>query len=161
VQRVNVSGVAVRSDYTGWVGTQLTVGASPITVSSLGRFGLSGNTQFHTVKLVRAQDGNDVPGASVSVSMANATPGVFQYAALASPVTLSAYTSYYLVSYETSNADTWYDWSASVTFPSNPPPGNLSTTAVVWGLYGGPGGWATAATNGNSFGPVDLTYTQP
>src|SRR5205814_476917 len=55
----------VRNDYSGWVGMQIVVGADPLTVSQLGRMMAPGNTGTHTVKLVKASDGLDVPGAVV------------------------------------------------------------------------------------------------
>lgn len=42
-----------RNDFSGWVGFKVTIGAHPITVTSLGRWVASGNTQAHTVKIVQ------------------------------------------------------------------------------------------------------------
>jgi hypothetical protein len=72
------------------------VGATPITVTQLGRLYVSGGGT-HTLKLVLASTGQDVPGGSVSLSILGGTPGQFQYASLASPVTLAANTAYYVL----------------------------------------------------------------
>src|SRR4051812_29003657 len=84
----------LHSDFTGYAGMQVVVGASPITVTALGRMMVSGNTGTHTVKLVKASDGSDVTGGSVTISMSGGTAGQYRYATLASPVTLSAGATY-------------------------------------------------------------------
>ncbi len=99
-----------RNDFGSFVGMKLTVGATPITVTALGRIFVTGNTGTHTVKFVRVSDGVDVPGGSVSISMTGGTAGQFQYVLLASPVTLLANTAYYLVSQEAIGGDTWYEY---------------------------------------------------
>src|SRR5204863_10117071 len=104
-----LNGPPLRNDFTGFVGMQFTVGASALNVSALGRIFITGNSGTHTVKLVQAATGTDVPGGSVSVSMAGGVAGQFKYIALGSPVTLQANTAYYLVCQETSGADQWYD----------------------------------------------------
>ena len=97
---------------------KFTVGANPLTVSSLGRTFASGNSRAHIVKLVTVSDGADVNNGSVSISMAGGTSGEFKYGSLANPVTLSANTSYYLVSQEDYNGDQWYDCDSHVTTTS-------------------------------------------
>ena len=57
----------LRNDYTGWAGLRFTVGPAPVTVTELGRWVLSGNSQDHTVKVVD-MNGIDVPGASSPVT---------------------------------------------------------------------------------------------
>ena len=102
----------LRNNFSGWLGMQFTTGAGGMTVHSLGRIFVSGNSGTHTVKLVLASNGTDVPGATVSVSTAGGTSGEFVYANLPSPVTLQTNTAYYLVSEETSGGDQWYvKWS--------------------------------------------------
>jgi hypothetical protein len=59
-----------------------------LTVSSLGRLCLSGNSLSHDLKLIRASDNATV--AAATVSMAGCTPGQFKYALLAVPVMLAA-----------------------------------------------------------------------
>ena len=41
-----------RNNYTGWLGSQITVGANLVVVTDLGRWVKSGNSQTHAVKLV-------------------------------------------------------------------------------------------------------------
>ena len=76
----------LRRDFSGWVGSRLTVGAADLQVSSLGRWVVAGNTGTHVVKVVDAATGTDL--ASVTVNTAGASAGSFRYASLASPVTL-------------------------------------------------------------------------
>src|SRR5260221_6631545 len=90
----NVTTGTLRNNHPGWVGFQLAIGSSPITVSELGRYVVSGNTGTHTLKIVRT-DGTDVAGTSVSVATAGATAGQFKYAALGIPVPLASNTIYY------------------------------------------------------------------
>jgi hypothetical protein len=105
----------LRNDFPGWVGMKFTVGANPLTVTSLGRMCVGGNSRAHTIKLVKVSDGADVSNGSVSVSMADGTAGEFKYGSLANPVTLSANDSYYLVTEEDYNGDQWYDCDSHVT----------------------------------------------
>ena len=83
----------LRNDYTGWIGMKITVGAANVTLTELGRWVVSGNSQPHTVKVVVASSGADLAGASVSIATAGAPAG-FKYATLGSPVSLSANTAY-------------------------------------------------------------------
>ncbi|MEO7414241.1 MAG: Calx-beta domain-containing protein, partial [Opitutaceae bacterium] len=80
----------VRNDYTGWVGMQIVVGSTPLAVSQLGRMMAPGNSGTHTVKIVLASDGQDVPGGSVAISMNGGAPGQFKYGNLSNPISLNA-----------------------------------------------------------------------
>jgi hypothetical protein len=104
-----LNGPPLRTDFSGFVGMRFTVGANALTVSALGRLFITGDSGIHTVKLVQAANGADVPGASVSVSMVGGVSGQFKYVSLGSPVSLQANTAYYLVSQEASGGDQWYD----------------------------------------------------
>jgi hypothetical protein len=88
---------ALRNDYT--VGFRMTVETQPLTVTSLGRIFFTGNSGTHNLEIVRASDNAVV--ASVNINMSGGTANQFKYASLSSAVTLSANTSYYLVSLET------------------------------------------------------------
>ena len=101
----------LRNDLTGWMGAEITVGASPMFVSQLGRWVAPGNSGTHTVKLVNAGTGAEI--ASASIATAGTTSGQFKYTSLASPVTLAANTSYYLLSQEIAGGDQWYDFSTA------------------------------------------------
>jgi hypothetical protein len=94
---------------------QITVGSSPLTVTALGRLVLSGNTQAHEITLVDAA--NNLLG-SVTVNTAGMTVGQFVYAALSSPVTLSASHVYYILSMENVGGDFWYADNVNVTTTS-------------------------------------------
>jgi hypothetical protein len=102
---------------------KLTVGSSPLSISSLGRICVANNVMTHLVKLVNVSDGSDVAGASASVNMAGCTPGTFVYGAVSS-IILPAGASYYLASQEVSGGDLWYDSgtvSTEAGFPTDRP----------------------------------------
>lgn len=100
----SVQGVTTVNTYSGWVGVQFTVGASSLTVTSLGRWVVNGNSGNHTVKIMDAAN-NEL--ASVTVNTANGLPDTFAYTALANNLTLLAYNTYSILSYETSGGDAW------------------------------------------------------
>lgn len=139
-----------RNNFSGWVGMQFSVGPQALSVSALGRLTLSGNTQPHTVKLVDAESGQDIPGGGVSVT--SGAPGLFGYASLPSAVTLAANTTYYLVSHEEEGGDRWYDAS---------PVTSSSDGAIAAAIFAGdsaPASWAALSLRGHSYGPVDFVY---
>jgi hypothetical protein len=94
---------------------RITVAADPITVTALGRFVVTGNSQSHQITIIDAATGNTVPGGSVTVNTAGATAGKFVYAALPSPIVLPANHGYYVLSAETNGGDLWSDNNATVT----------------------------------------------
>jgi len=141
----------VRNDYTGWLGMEVIVGASPLTVVSLGRIMAPGNNGTHTVKLVNASDGTDVAGGGVAISMSGGTVGQFQYGSLSEPVTLAAGTAYYVVSQETASGDSWYDGDTVLTTTEV-----AVDDAVVWGIE--PGSWARFAEANHCYVPVSFEY---
>jgi hypothetical protein len=104
-----LNGPTLRSDFGGWVGMNLTIGGTPLSVTSLGRICIAGNSRTHVVKFVSASSGSDVAGAAATLNMSGCTPGQFQYWTLPSPITLQAGSSYYLVSNESAGGDLWYD----------------------------------------------------
>ena len=139
-----------RGDSPGWAGLKLTVGAQPLTVSSLGRQCQAGNSLTHELKLIRANDNATV--ASVNVSMSGCTAGQFKYGTLAGPVTLAGNTAYLLVSYEV-GSDNFHDWTGTVLTTT-------SAATVNHGVYTTNGGqtWGPAGGTGNSYVPLDLQY---
>lgn len=137
-----------RNDYSGWVGMRILTGDSPVWVTRLGRWVLSGNSGSHTVKLVTASTGVDVSGGSVSVNTSGASTNRFLYADLASPIQLAANTAYYLVSLETNGGDRWYQNDTVVS----PGPGLTVTHAA----HGSGGSFWTSGTVNNGYGPVSL-----
>jgi predicted transglutaminase-like cysteine proteinase len=138
-----------RNDFSGWAGMAITVGSSPITVNSLGRMVTTGNNANHVVKLVNAA-GVDILGGSVTISTASATPGNFAYASLASPVVLSANTTYYLVSQETAGGDAWYDFDTTLQTNSA-----ATVTGAVWAYTNS---YSTLGGAGHSYIPVDFKF---
>lgn len=142
----------LRRNSNNWFGMKITVGAQPITVYSLGRVFVSGNTGTHTVKIVRASDSTDVPNGSVPISMTGGTPGVIKYANLATPVTLAANTSYYIASKEVKNGDYWHDSNTAViSTPAATVNGRVtSTNGSTWDTSGG--------VLGQAYVPVSFKY---
>ncbi|MBZ5674465.1 MAG: dockerin type I repeat-containing protein [Acidobacteriia bacterium] len=143
----NLSGRPLRNNVTGWLGMKLTVGATDVTVTSLGRIFVAGNNGTHTIKLVRVSDGADVPGGSVLLSMAGGTLGQFSYASLPSPITLQAHTSYYLVSQEFQGGDKWYDYGTIFT---------TSAATVNNAAYWNGTSWALIDTAQTSYVPPNF-----
>ncbi|MET0650390.1 MAG: Ig-like domain-containing protein [Pyrinomonadaceae bacterium] len=142
----------LRNNLTGFVGMKFTTGAAPVTLTSLGRIFVSGNTGTHTVKVVNAGTSADVAGASVSVNTAAGTASNgFKYVALAAPVTLAANTAYYLVSQETSGGDQWYDSNTVLT--------TTSVAAVNNAVQRPSSSWVAVGGANNSHVPVDFKYT--
>ena len=141
----------LRNNFSGGFGMKLTVGATPLNVTALGRIFLAGNTGTHLVRLVRASDSSDVPGGSVSISLPSGTAGQFVYAPLANPVTLDANTSYYLVSDEVNGGDQFCDLGTVVS---------TSAVSVDSGIVFWPGfGFVAVGPPNRSYVPVSLLYT--
>lgn len=104
---------AVLSTFTGWVGMRVVCGAAGITITTLGRWVKSGNSQSHLLEVVEGQT-KAILG-SVSVDTAGATAGQFQYAVLSSPISIIADESFFVMTPETSGGDQLYDHTTSVT----------------------------------------------
>lgn len=142
---------APRNNFTGSFGMRFIVGGNPLNVTALGRIYVAGNNKSHVVRLVRASDGTDVPGGSVTITLPSGLAGQFVYAALPSPVTLDANTTYYLLSAETASGDQFYDLG-----PVTP----TNAVSVVNGVVEWPDhGIVQVGPINNSFGPVNLLYT--
>ncbi len=135
---------------TTWMGMRFTVGGTPLSVNALGRMVAPGNSRTHQLKLVNALTGKDVPGSTVSVSLAGATSGQFKYASLPRTVTLPANTAYYLVSSETEGGDSWYSSSTSIT--------TTSVATCFGGVFWDGSHWTVQGGTNNSFVPVSFTY---
>jgi YD repeat-containing protein len=141
---------AMRADSPGWAGFKMTTAAQAVTVTSLGRLCLPGNSQSHSMKVIRSSDNATV--ATTSVAMSGCTQGQFKYAQLASPVTLAANTGYMVVSYEV-GSDLFHDWTGTA----------VSTTSVATvnsGIYTPDGGqtWGPAGGTSSTYVPVDFKY---
>ena len=148
VTAFDLNSPSLRNDFSGFVGTQLTVGSSPLSVTSVGRACFAGNSRSHTVKIVQAATGADV--ASAMVDMSNCTLGQFAYASLASAVTLQPGARYYLVSQETAGGDTWYNHVAIATTNVATVSNSIwSPDGTHWNLIDGPN---------TAFVPPDFIY---
>jgi len=132
---------------------QVVIGASPVTVTELGRIVAPGNSGIHTVKLVNAGDGTDVAGGAVAINMSGGTAGQFQYGSLSSPVTLAAGTAYHVVSQENVGGDSWYDWDTEVA--------TTEVAADNGPVYGvGPGSWFSLGWANQAYVPVSFKYVR-
>jgi len=142
---------SLRNDFSGWLGMKITIGANPIAVTSLGRMFYAGNNSTHSLKVVFASNGADVPGGGTSLSMTGGTAGQFKYASLSGPLILAANTSYYLVSQEAAAGDRWATDNTQVTH---------TTAATCDGaILSKPGGWTFRLPANTTFGPLNLVYT--
>jgi len=141
----------LRNNFTGYVGAKITVGTSAITVTSLGRVFITGNSQTHTIALYVASTGLPVSGGSVSLALSSGVNHSFIYKKLSTPVVLSASTSYYLVSQETNGGDQWEDVDSSCTINTD-----FTSFQAVYG-DGTSGGW-NLGTNAQVYVPVNLRF---
>jgi len=137
------------------VGFQFTVGSTPLTVTELGRWVVSGNTGNHVVKLFYS-DGTPIPNAAVTVSTAGKPAGEFAYATLATPVTLAAGTVYAVMSQEAYRGDQWYDYYNTYITLSG-------VTSGAWSVWANnspppPPYYLDLSGAGKSHGPVNLRY---
>ena len=98
----NPSG-STRNNFGGCVGGQVLVGASSITVSALGLWVISGNTETVTVSL------RNITGETVITSVAINTTGLSGWVYAAASATLSAATDYELWRTVTNGGDSWFD----------------------------------------------------
>lgn len=131
-----------------YYGAAFTTTGSGLTVLTLGRYMVLGNTGTHTVVIM------DMTGTilgSVSINMTGGTADTFIYTTLGSPLVLSASTQYFIGSQETNGADTGTGSSA------------LTTTAVIssgtWQTYHTVAGLPTNDFDGGNKGyGVSLQY---
>ena len=144
-----------RSDFTGWVGMTILVGAKPLTVSHLGRIMLTASTAEHQVKLVRPAGTGGVDLGSVTIPISSATEG-FAYATLPTAVVLDANTEYYVVSHEAVGGDEFHDVvGTSVT--------TRDVAEVTSGVFNDDAmpGYQRPGESGSIYGPVDFFYEEP
>ncbi|BBH19150.1 hypothetical protein Back11_04950 [Paenibacillus baekrokdamisoli] len=139
----------LRNDYTGQVGMRFTTGSSAMTIYGLGRQFVTGNLNTHTVALYKDSDKSQVALCSVSTSTGTADALGYKYCKLASAVTLSANSSYFIVTAEDSSGDQWYNDDTTIS----PSAGTIQTS----GVYGG-GNWFNSTAGNRNYGPVNLLY---
>jgi len=135
---------STRNNGTLPVGFQMVVGTSNLTVTSIGRWVISGNSQTH---LLSIYDNNNSYVTSVTVNCNGATPGQYLYGAI-TPVTLIATDTYFVYSAENLGGDLWYDDNTTVT--PNPAYGTVTHSAYNYNgsTHGGPN---------TSYVPVNFT----
>ena len=143
-----------RNNFGGWVGFQFKVGSTPLTVSQLGRYVVSGSSGTHTVKLVNG-NGTDIAGGSVTVNIATVPAGTYAYASLSQPITLEANTAYVLVSQELENGDLWYNYGNNAITLTN----DAIPLSVAW-AQNNTTGYNFSPSGNQTFGPVNLKYTK-
>jgi hypothetical protein len=134
----------LRNDYTGNLGIKITVGASNITVSQLGRWVKAGNNASHTLYIF---DSTCTSLGSVIVNTSGASAGQFLYGTLSPNVPLSAGAVYYVQSSETSGGDQWYNDDTAIT-----------TTAAATDGGGAFSGCSMHTGAPNAYIPVDFKY---
>ncbi len=142
------------TDIGYYLGCQITIGGSPVTVTQLGRWTIAGNSESHSLRIYADPLGTPSLIASVTVNTAGATPGQFLYGTLASPVVLSASTVYAIVSDETSGVDQHYGADTTITHTGVATVNNaIYTLAVIaFGVSGGAD---------NSYCPMSFKYSSP
>jgi len=131
------------------LGQKFTTKGSPIEVTELGRYVLSGNSRSHALELVRVADGSTVASATLDLATVRPRPDGFAYAPLEAPVVLAPYTSYYLVTTESADGDAFHD-----TVRARATAGDLIT---LDGAVYRTDRWNELRNNGG-YGPVTLTY---
>jgi hypothetical protein len=145
-----------RNDFTGWVGMVIVPQGTDRNVTAIGRYCLAGNTGSHDLKIVDA-NGVDVPNTKGVVELFGKTPNQFVYAALDQGPALKANLKYYVLSYETSGGDQFYDFTTTVSLSSD------NFFAVSSAVFGDPTAMTpipyteTGGPN-QSYGPVDIHY---
>jgi len=105
----------LRNDFTALLGCRISIGAQALTVSDVGRWKTPGNALTHLVGLYVQSTGILVPGGSAVVDLSGGTVDTYVYASLLSPITLAAFTDYYLVAGETNLGDQWYNDEAATS----------------------------------------------
>lgn len=143
----NFTGSA-RNNFSGPVGAKFTVGGSPISVTNVAMWSVSGiNHTYHYVAIVRVSDNALLAHAIVPVTASSGA-----WSGYATNVTLAASTAYYLVAYESNgDGDAWYDEFT----PTGVGPGlTLNNSA-----YGGTLTTLTINTAGKLYVPVNFNVT--
>jgi hypothetical protein len=131
-----------RNNYDDFIGTQLTIGPNPLTITHLGLYKVAGASDTHDVKLVSATTGEDVEGATVSVDLSTGTSGDFVYEPLDNPVTLAGNTTYYLVAKQDGGGDPWFNAGDTVVSSSDA----ASVDGPVYYAGGEVNEWVSRAT---------------
>jgi hypothetical protein len=144
-----------RTNFTGWAGMTILVGAKPITVTQLGRIMLTASTASHEVKLVRPAGDGGVDLGTVTIPISAATDG-FAYATLEPAVVLDANTEYYVVSHEAAGGDAFHEvLDTTVT--------TTDVAQVTSGVYNDDADprYRRFGAPSSTYGPVDFVFEEP
>jgi hypothetical protein len=143
-----------RNDVDGCVGVGFTVGGSNITVTDLGRWVISGNSQSHTISLL---DNSGTVLASVAVATSAAPIGDYKYGSI-TPTVLTAATIYWVASAETNGGDQWYN-TINTSAPGYTTTSAANTAFKAFDTTGACGGAApSSGGTDNAFVPVNFKY---
>jgi hypothetical protein len=112
----------------GWVGMKFTTPMSGLTVGQLGIYNLDGNQEEHEVRIFDAKTGDDVAKAIVQVK---GQPAGWVYApVIGGAKALKAGEDYYLMCWQYSTHDGWYDGKTSVNAA-----GGITVSESEWGNW--------------------------
>ncbi len=138
----------LHADFDGERGTLITLPTGiNITIRSLGRWKVSGNSQTHTLK-VYSGDGRALIG-TIPVDLSSGSAAAFKYSL--TNIVLFADTGYYLLSTESNGGDSWY---------LNPAPD--ATSGILSAFANGTWDTGSGFQNGTAnrvHVPVNFTYS--
>ena len=143
--RTSYSGGTDLNIFGGWIGAKITMGGTGKTVTSLGRYCVSGNSASHTLHVA---DSSFATLASCSVNMSGCTGGVTTYCTVSQA--LSASTVYYIMSEEINGGDHWIANDSTITTTG------VATSESCYGAIN-----ASCTVNGGdptTYGPMDWKY---
>jgi hypothetical protein len=98
-----------------YVGFTFTVGSSSITVTELGRWCTTGDSNTHDMVLKVQSTGDTVTNGTATVNMSGATANQYKYVTLATPCVLAANTRYACLSKEITGQDQFGDNNTAIT----------------------------------------------
>jgi hypothetical protein len=126
-------GAGTRHDLAGLLGIKITLGATPITVTALGRWVISGNHNSHVMHL---RNSSNVDITTCTVNCSGATAGQYLYGAISAQV-LSAFGVYYIFSSEDSS-DASELWNETDVVTVDPVIADWQSAYDIGGLGLGP-----------------------
>jgi hypothetical protein len=146
----------LRNDATAAVGFQF-VCANNATCLALGRWVVPGNNQTHVLSLCSS---SCTVLASVTVDTSDATPATYVYGSLATPCSLTAGTTYLIMSQETSGGDQFYD-DAGTTVACTSLAGEVNAAYADGPLPSLSGCSDGDSGTNHAAGPLNMQYTMP
>jgi hypothetical protein len=139
---------------TGYRGVKIQTGPA-VSLTAVGRYCKAGNSATHVIYVT---DGAGTALGNATVNLSGCTTGTFVYAALS--VSLSAGTSYFIVSAESAGGDTFYNDGGTLL--------NTHTQATILGSAASstapptaPAGLSTNFGAPHMYGPVDFQFNAP